>query len=164
MTMQLVHGEIPWDQPRAGTGRTLTADSFTGRRSGLVPVAYGHWRNGDHIMANSATWAVTATGLGFMHVLDDSIPYEAGILAAVKVGKLFWSYGDGATPTAARAAIAAWGDRRVDYAVKPLQGVTFDHVSYVAIPAWEQQPIKWVGLELGDLATVSAHNSSYAVW
>ena len=150
MTMRLVTGEIPFYRPRAGTGRYLTPESFGYGRSGMVPACYGHWRDNDKILANPATWALTSTGLGVMHVLNDDDPFEAAILAAVAKLALGFSFGLGANPSATRAAIA--GDtRQIAYAEKPLTHVRIEHISYCPDCAFEQEPAHWVGAELEDM-------------
>jgi len=143
MTMQLVFGELFFNQPREGTGRVLTSDSFT-VRSGNVPCAVNHWRDNDRVLSCQAMWAAGATSLMISHILDDRIEYEAKLLQKIARQELFWSYGDGAHPEATRLAIA--GDvRHVPYKVKPLENVRIGHVSYVAVPAFFQEPIRWVG-------------------
>lgn len=144
MTMQLVWGEIPYYHPRVETGRYMAQDSFL-VRSGNVPACVNHWRDNDKILSCQATWGATSSGLTFAHILDDAIDYERGILEAVQRLQLFWSYGDGAHPAATRQAIAAHGSKVIPHAVAQLERVSFQHVSYVAIPAWEQEPIRWIG-------------------
>ena len=73
MTMRLITGEIPFYAPRVQTGRYITPESFGFKRSGMVPVCLNHWRDNDVILANQATWALTSTGLGIMHVLETPI-------------------------------------------------------------------------------------------
>ena len=145
MTMHLVWGEIPYYQPRVGTGRYMAPDSFM-VRSGNVPACVNHWRDNDKILSCQATWGATSSGLVISHVLDDAIDYERGILEAVQRQQLYWSYGDGAHPDATRLAIAAHGGKTIAHAVAQLERVSFGHVAYVAIPAFPQEPIRWIGL------------------
>ena len=143
--------------------RYITPESFGFKRSGMVPACFNHWRDNDRTLANPATWALTSTGLGIMHVLDDSIEFEAAILAAVAALKMGFSFGWGANPSATRAAIA--GDTRsILYVEKPLTHVQIDHISYCAETAWPQQePAHWVGAELeeigGMLDSINALNA-----
>ena len=121
MTMQLVFGELFYNQPREGTGRVLTSDSFI-VRSGNVPACVNHWRDNDRVLSCPAMWAAGGTGLMISHILDDRIEYERLLLEKVARQELFWSYGDGAHPEVTRLAIA--GDvRQIPYKVKPLASV-----------------------------------------
>ena len=144
MTKHLTVGEIPFNRPRLVTGRYLLPSSFVAR-SGMVPAALNHWRDNDHKFTAAVTWGVVEGGLMFYHVLDDEIPFEAGVLERVKRGELYWSHGDGAAPEDTRRAIAAGEGRPVVYAERPLTGVTFSHASYVQESAFPQEPIRWVG-------------------
>ena len=156
MTMRLVHGLIPFHQPRVETGRYLDENSFGLQRSGQAPACRSHWRDNDKILANPATWAVTSSGLMVMHVLDDRIEFEAAILAEVAALRMGFSFGLGANPAATRAAIA--GDtRHIPYAEKPLRSVQIQHISYCNPCAFEQEPCRWLGAELEEMAGMLHH-------
>lgn len=145
MTRRLAFGELPFYTPRVVTGRYLEPASFK-TRSGTVPVAYGHWRDNDRLLSSPAIWSAGSTSLMFAHTLEDTDEFERSILEDIARGLLYWSYGDGDYPGATRSAIATAGGKSIAYAVKPLEFVTFQHVSYVREPAFAQPPIRWVGL------------------
>ncbi len=149
MARFLVVGCVPLNQGRASDGAYLTPDSFAGVRSGSAPVCLSHWRKDVYTCKHAAAWAIDGDALRVVHILDDERPTERALLEDVRAARLFWSYGQQATPDATRQAIAQQAQGGRVFWPGALKSQTVGHWAYVPVANFAQVPIFVLGADYG---------------
>ena len=150
MTRYLVVGRVPLNRQRVSDGGYLTADSFSGLKAGSAPACNRHWREDSYTCIHSASWAIDGDGLTVVHLLDDERPQEAALLDEVRAARLFWSYGQTATPDTTRQAIAQQAQGGRGYWPSALKGQRVNHWAYVPVANFTQDaPIYILGVDYG---------------
>ena len=144
MARFLVVGCVPLNRGRVSDGGYLTPDSFSGLKAGSAPACNRHWREDSYTCIHSASWALVDDGLRVVHLLDDERPQEAALLDEVRAARLFWSYGQTATPDTTRQAIAQQAvaqqaaQRGRVYWPSALKSQTVAHWAYVPVANFTQ--------------------------
>lgn len=134
-------------------GGHLDSESFGGRMSGVVPLAWRHWREDDWVSLHPALWVLDAQqgDIGIMVTIE---PKEAAedahwqrIIRLAQQGSLFFSYGYHDTPGATRAAAARWQRHQAqglasDDRGRPLRGERIGHWSVSDGARFPQAPAR----------------------